>query len=226
MRKRILFLLVTICAALPLAAANGTISGTVYDASGAVVPGAAVTLSNPDTQYREVVYSNDTGRFEFASADPGQLILEVMKPGFAAFRRKNVALQPDGQVRFNVALQIGSVSETIDVTAEAPAGVSPRVPTQIRIGGAVQQTRLLRKVMPVYPKSAKQLGIEGTVLLRAVIQKDGSLLSLSVVNTPPDPELAKAALDAVQQWHYEPTLLNGEPVEVITDIAVNFTLSK
>jgi TonB family protein len=96
----------------------------------------------------------------------------------------------------------------------------------VRIGGNVQATKLISQVKPVYPESAQRQGIEGTVLLRAVIARDGSLLSIGVMNTLADPELASAATDAVKQWRYEPTLLNGEPVEVVTTISVNFHLQK
>jgi TonB family protein len=64
------------------------------------------------------------------------------------------------------------------------------------------------------------------VLLHAVIATDGSLLSVGVINTLADPELANAAMDAVKQWRYQPTLLNGNPVEVLTTISVNFRLQK
>ncbi|MEP6538431.1 MAG: TonB family protein [Bryobacteraceae bacterium] len=69
-------------------------------------------------------------------------------------------------------------------------------------------------------------GIEGTVLLRSIIATDGSLLSIGVTNTLADPDLAAAAADAVRPWWYQPTLLNGQPMLVITTISVNFHLQK
>jgi protein TonB len=66
--------------------------------------------------------------------------------------------------------------------------------------------------------------VEGTVVMRAVISTAGALLNLEVVNTDVDPRLAKAALDAVGQWVYQPTLLNGQPVEVVTTITLDFRL--
>ena len=88
----------------------------------------------------------------------------------------------------------------------------------------MQATRLVSQVKPVYPAELQAAGVEGTVLLRAVISMQGNLLGLSVINTSVAPELAKAATDAVSQWRYTPTLLNGQPVEVATTIAVNFRL--
>ena len=100
----------------------------------------------------------------------------------------------------------------------------PGTDTSIRVGGNVQATRLLTSVKPLYPPGAEAAGIEGTVLLHAVISTQGDLLSISLMSTAVDGELAKAAMDAVQQWHYQPTLLNGAPVEVVTTIAVTFRL--
>ena len=88
----------------------------------------------------------------------------------------------------------------------------------------MQATKLISQVKPVYPETLQQQGIEGTILLQAIIAKDGGLSALKVMNALANPELAKAAVDAVKQWRYEPTLLNGSPVEVTTTIAVNFRL--
>jgi protein TonB len=104
---------------------------------------------------------------------------------------------------------------------EAP---KPVVPQRIRVGGNVQQAKLVRQPRPVYPPLARQARIQGTVRLTAVIAKDGTIQELQVVNG--HPLLVPSALEADKQWVYQPTLLNGEPVEVITQIDVNFTLSQ
>ncbi len=96
-------------------------------------------------------------------------------------------------------------------------------PKRIRVGGQVQTAKLVNKVTPLYPALAKQARIQGTVRLQAIIAKDGSVVELQVVSG--HPLLVQAALDAVRQWRYHPTLLNGEPVEVVTTVDVIFTLS-
>ncbi len=96
-------------------------------------------------------------------------------------------------------------------------------PNRIRIGGNLQQTKLISQARPVYPPDAKAQRIQGVVKLQAVIGKDGKVENLQVLEG--DPILAKAALEAVQQWQYQTTLLNGDPVEVLTEIDVNFTLA-
>jgi protein TonB len=99
----------------------------------------------------------------------------------------------------------------------------PKV-TRIRVGGNVQQAMLIKQPRPLYPPLAKQARIQGVVRLNAIIGKDGTIQNLTVATG--HPLLVPAALEAVKQWVYKPTLLNGEPVEVVTQIDVNFTLSQ
>lgn len=107
------------------------------------------------------------------------------------------------------------------VKKEEPKPVTPQ---RIRVGGNVQQAKLVRQPRPVYPPLAKQARISGVVRLNAIISKDGSIQNLSVISG--HPLLIPSAMEAVKQWVYQPTLLNGEAVEVVTQIDVNFTLSQ
>jgi TonB family protein len=157
--------------------------------------------------------------------------MEVMKPGFALVRLVSIALRENQDLRQDVTLRIGSVQETVDVVAEGTPRVkttaaSGRAPERILVGGNIQRTQIVNLVRPVYPPAAKAAGIEGTVLLEAVISVEGDLLSLRVMNSQIDPDLARAAVEAVSQWRYQPTLLNGKPVEVATTVQVNFKLSR
>ena len=94
----------------------------------------------------------------------------------------------------------------------------------IRLGGNVLEAQIVKRVLPVYPPLARQARISGTVRLEGVISRTGHVINLQVVSG--HPLLATAALDAVRQWVYRPTLLNGEAVEVIAPIEVHFTLSQ
>jgi periplasmic protein TonB len=98
------------------------------------------------------------------------------------------------------------------------------VPTRIKQGGVVTAASLLSQTKPIYPILARQAGIQGNVVLHATIDKDGRVAQLEVVSG--HPLLVQAALDAVRQWLYKPTLLNGEPVEVDTTITVTFVMAK
>lgn len=106
-----------------------------------------------------------------------------------------------------------------------PAANIPKLepPKRIRVSQGVTQGLLLHKVEPVYPKIALAARVMGVVLVKAVIGKDGVIKELEIVNG--SPLLTQAALDAVKQWRYRPYLLNGEPVEVETNITVTFQIS-
>jgi protein TonB len=107
-------------------------------------------------------------------------------------------------------------------------GVAPPPPrptqTRIRQGGQVQAAKLMNKVQPLYPPLARQTRISGTVRLHAIIAKNGTVEQLEVISG--HPLLVQAALDAVRQWRYQATTLNGEPVEVDTTIDVIFSLNQ
>src|SRR5438876_766722 len=100
----------------------------------------------------------------------------------------------------------------------------PPPPQRVRVGGSVAQASLQSQVKPVYPPLAKQARIQGAVVLEAEISKEGTIENLKVITG--HPLLIQAAIDAVKQWRYKPTMLNNEPVPVVTTITVNFAFSQ
>jgi TonB family protein len=129
----------------------------------------------------------------------------------------------------------------VDTAAPGPPGVPPppppppplppgasearmEAPGAIRVSGDSQQAKLVKQVMPVYPAAARQAGTSGVVRLSVIITKEGRVRDIRVV-TGPGRDLDVAAMQAVSQWVYQPTLLNGEPVEVVTTVDVNFVPS-
>ncbi len=122
---------------------------------------------------------------------------------------------------------IGGIIGAVPTAAPPPPPpVEQKKPTvqRIRVGGQVQQANLIRQPKPIYPPLAKQARIQGVVRFNAIIGKDGTIQNLQLISG--HPLLVPAAEEAVKQWLYRPTLLNGEPVEVATVIDVNFTLSQ
>jgi TonB family protein len=113
----------------------------------------------------------------------------------------------------------GGIRTTAGTIPEASADTK-----RIRVGGNVQQTKLVSQPRPTYPPEAKLAHIQGVVKLNALIGKDGTIQSLEVISG--EPVLVQSALDAVKQWVYQTTLLNGQPVEVVTQIDVNYTLTQ
>jgi protein TonB len=105
-----------------------------------------------------------------------------------------------------------------------PAPAKPQTRRPVRVATGVAEANLIRKVMPVYPPLARSARVQGTVEFTAIISKEGTIENLQLVHG--HPLLVQAAKDAVLQWRYQPTLLNGEPVEVVTDIVVHFMLAQ
>jgi periplasmic protein TonB len=108
------------------------------------------------------------------------------------------------------------------IISSAPVRVPVAAPQHVRISQGVSQGLIAKRVTPVYPQQALQMRVQGSVLLDAKIGKDGSIVSVKRVSG--DGVLARAATDAVKQWKYKPYYLNGEPVEIDTEITVNFKL--
>jgi protein TonB len=128
---------------------------------------------------------------------------------------------PGGVAGGSMGGVIGGVIGGAGSAAPPPPKVNPK---RITVGGNVQAAHLVNRVQPVYPPLARQTRISGTVKLHAIIGKNGAVEQLQVVSG--HPLLVQAALDAVKQWRYQPTLLNGEPVEVDTEIDVIFSLAQ
>lgn len=96
--------------------------------------------------------------------------------------------------------------------------------TPVRITSGVQSAKLVFGPKPAYPSLARATRVQGTVKIQAVIGRDGMIKDLQVLSGPP--LLIEVAIEAVRQWRYQPTLLNGDAVEVVTDIDVNFTIGR
>src|SRR5262249_31631571 len=113
---------------------------------------------------------------------------------------------------------------TQSVSESSPKPAHQPNPIRTRVGGAVQAAKLVNRVQPIYPALARQTRVSGTVKLHAIIGKGGVVEELQAVSG--HPLLVQSAIDAVKQWRYQPTLINGEPVEVDTEIDVVFALAQ
>jgi periplasmic protein TonB len=104
-----------------------------------------------------------------------------------------------------------------------PAQVQPAPPKQLVVSSGVAEAMIVKRIIPTYPPLAKASRVSGKVHLMGIIGKDGTIQNLQVLDG--HPLLVKAAVDAVKQWIYKPTTLNGSPVDVIAPIEVNFVLN-
>ena len=129
---------------------------------------------------------------------------------------------PGGTIGGVVGGVIGGAPMSMIAPPPPPPPPPPKAPSRIRVGGNVQKANIISQIKPRYPRLARQARISGQVVLEAIISRAGLVENLKVVKG--HPLLIQSALQAVKQWRYKPTVLNGTPVEVITRITVNFNL--
>lgn len=198
---------------------------------------------------REIVRSDAAGEFRLPSVPGGSYTVQVESPGFARLEQTGVAIEGGKVAELRLVLNVGGLRENLQVSAHPSSGSAPPPPppppgvrealasgaamaagqmagepVKIRVGGNVMAAKLESKTIPFYPPDCKAERVQGTVLLRALIGKEGTVLDLQPVNEFVDARLRESATTAVKQWRYRPTLLNGLPVDVVTEIEVNFTL--
>jgi periplasmic protein TonB len=131
----------------------------------------------------------------------------------------------EGGIPGAMSTLVPQLIEAAPVLPPTPKAVEQTAPLRrIAVGGLVQEARIIHKVIPKYPPLARHARISGTVRFTAIIARDGTIQNLTFVSG--HPLLVQAAADAVRQWRYRPTLLNGEPVEVISPIDVIFILNQ
>lgn len=195
--------------AAPFAISQSTrpLSGRVVDATGQGIGGVAVEAVPFKGDKLATVTAAD-GTYTFDGLIPGRYLVNVRKSDF------------EGAILFTEI--IAGETARLNTTLRQ---FGPGEPQRVRVGGNVQARNLTTKVQPAYPREAKQQGIQGTVALNVVISREGKPDMITLVSSP-DPSLTAASVEAVRQWEWRPTLLNGNPVEVMTRVDVNFTLSQ
>jgi TonB family protein len=210
----------------------GSVTGTVTDPFGGLIPNVTLTLSHAGSTARHEVRSDQTGAFQFVGLRPGDYRLEARVPGFADLTRE-LTLTAGQTLPLPLTLQIGSVQETITVRggpndAERPSrqAVSRRSAqgepcSPSPVGGRIVPPRKIVDVRPQYPASLRGATTESRVALEARIGTDGSVTDLRTVSAP-DVDVESAASTAVSQWLFTPTLLNCVPVDVKMTVTVSF----
>ena len=204
------------------------LTGTVYDTTGAVLPGVAMTLEDAG-QATTAAVTDASGRFTFPSIGRGRYVLSAALPGFRSMRDQ-FDLNATADWDRAVTLQVGDLNETITIRetripAAARPAAAPTAPIRVRVGGNIRAPRKTLDVKPVYPVSMRAAGREGQVPIEAVIAADGTVSYVRVLSAQVHPDFAIAAVDAVRQWQFTPTLLNGRAVEVVMTVSVQFSLT-
>lgn len=197
--------------------------GSVYDSSGAVMPGVAVTLEDAQ-QGTWKAETDESGRFDFSPVGPGAYTLQAAVPGFGEFRHE-INLQSTRDWDRAITLQVGQLSETVSVSARRTGSAPAPTPAPlVRVGGTIRPPQRLHNVNPVFPESMRDAGRDGIVPLEAVIGVDGRVHALRVLSASVHPDFVAAAVEAVRQWRFTPTLLNGVAVDVVMTVSVRFDL--
>ncbi len=200
--------------------------GSVYDTTGLVLPAVDVTLIDEQEVSRSTV-TDATGAFAFTSIGTGTYVLEVTLPGFRPLQNE-FTLETAREWNRNITMQVAELMETVVVSARRPAQAARASSTAgsgpVRVGGNIRPPRKLESAAPVYPPTMRDAGLEGLVPMEALIDLDGRVTSVRVLSAQVHPELVRAAEEAVRQWVYSPTLLNGTPVEVQMTVWVTFKL--
>lgn len=207
---------------------SSRLDGTIYDGSGGVLPGVEVTLTGADGAKVNAT-TDAAGKFHFPATAGGKYVLAASLPGFITFRDE-FELNAAGDWDRAITLTVGRVQETVSVRAKrepaTQATPGAPAPAPVRVGGNIKAPRKLVNVKPVYPASMRAEGRSGVVRLDALIGKDGTVVFARVLSASVHPDFAAAAVEAVRQWKFTPTLLNGEPVEVLMTVTVNFSLEE
>ena len=207
---------------------GGVLAGTVKDPSGGVVPGCRVTVKDAGGVTQGSTTTNLVGQYRIPAIAGGQYTLEFAMPGFK-IGKTSVTLVGGATAQADFSLTVGQVSSAVEVMGRKSSPVTPKpqaTGTRIKVGGNVQAAKLIRQPRPVYPPELQAAGVEGTVTLQTVILKDGTVGSIKVLKSAGNAALDEAAIASVKQWQYTPTLLNGEPVEVLNTIDIAFQLEQ
>jgi beta-lactamase regulating signal transducer with metallopeptidase domain len=230
-------------AAAPAQQPTATFSGVVSDATGAVMPGVAVTLTDTASEMAYSTVSDSSGAFVLRNLPPSRYQLKASLPGFTTLTA-DVLLGIGAELETKLAMRVGQLSETVSVTCPAgPAALAPRAAatvmafdgrrpaTQlfaqqvvpIRVGGQIAVPRPIRKVQPGCPGNLPANGY--VVILEGTMGVDGLIKDIRVLRPNPfDPldAIAQSALDVVRQWEYTPARLNNVPIPVIVTVTVSY----
>ncbi len=221
-----------------------TFSGSVFDSTGAPVPGAAVVLTNTQSKAKFEVVSSDSGYFSFVPLPADTYALTASLPGFK--KAEDSVTLTGKAVKRDVKLSLGELQETISVRASKgeevevvtkkitssgskPDAAISRSSYQRALdscapsttGGRVRPPQKLKDVKPIYPANLREAQTGGKVLLKATIATDGTVRDAQVVKSA-HPDLDNAAIEAVRQWIFDGTLLNCAPTEVTMNVSVDF----
>jgi periplasmic protein TonB len=216
--------------AAPVPSASSTVSAKPSAApatSSTMHPNVSASKPSPSTKSSSSseIAEDTTVRVaeeDGAKSEPLKVKPDIVKPAHAKRDSGGEPTVPPAPGALNLGASSSEDKAVSNLVASAPVSVPKPSPEVLNISQGVTQGMILKKVQPVYPQQALSMHVQGAVQLQATIAKDGAIKNVKVLKG--DGLLARAAVDAVRQWKYKPYYLNGEPVEIQTEITVNFKL--
>jgi TonB family protein len=214
-----------------------TISGSMTDETGGLLRNVRMVLINSESQSKQEVRSNAAGIYEFVGVPAGEYQLEATLPGFETLKTA-IAVGVGETRQHNIRMLLGSIEENIVVTNAPPPPPPPPPPpgapparrevarrsfgrcADPNVSGCIAPPVKLKDVRPIYPPNLRDGNVEGVVVFEGLLGTDGRLKDLRAVGSP-HPDLERAARDAVNEWEFAPTILNGRTVD--TRITINVT---
>ena len=214
-----------------------SVTGTVTDRLGGQMSGVTVTLTHSESGARRTTTTAPDGTFELANLPGGAYALLLSREGFAR-TYLGLGLDDNERATETITMQVESVSDTVRVvsgTESAPllAPVRPSTPRPASSGdricsadgsGCVVPARKVSGLGPQYPVSARDRGVEGVVIAEATIDEQGSISDVRLLRSV-DEQLDTTVLEAVRQWQYLPTMLNGTPTASLLNLTVEFVIA-
>jgi len=198
------------------------VTGTIFDPTGSRLPGVTVSVIDMQTgKLLATAFSWADGTFEIVPP-AGNYYIQFAAPGWETqvFTKSQLGSDP-----LMIAMGLGEKRETVTVVTAAPAtAVKPASGEPARVGGNVIPPRLSRRADPVYPPEAREAGVEGAVLISALIDAEGNVKNPVVLSGPQ--LLRDAALTCVEQWRYQPARINNEPWPMRLSITIVFKLKR
>ena len=221
----------------PVDGAFSSVAGTVSDRLGGMLSGVQVTLTSDANGEMRTATTAPDATFEFANLPAGGYSLQLSRPGFAR-SYLDVELDDNERSTQTLTMQVEDVKETMRVvigreTAPPPpareSSSRQKESSPVRVCGAdgtgcVTAAQKVGEVRPQYPVAASTRGIEGIVIVEAVIDEQGAVGDVQVLRSP-DEQLDTAVVEAVRQWQFIPTMLNGAPTPSLLNVTVEFVIA-
>jgi TonB family protein len=214
----------------------GSVSATVYDQAGGVLPAVQVAVTQLESGRAYTGATDRTGAYALRDVASGAYELTMSLPGFATVKAV-VDVRPGDRLARSIVLPLGSIEETLTVVGGGSPDASAPPPRPVRdiplpragagwsghVGGSIKVPRKVVDVKPRYPAELESAGAAATVALSGRIGIDGYVLDLKDVSaTPAHPAFVASAHEAARQWEFTPTLLNGAPVETNITITIRY----